>query len=169
MSDQTKTEPSQSDADLEREIRKERKFSLTEAIGRLAGPGAMKGVSPITRKQQAAAEIENWINRHVGVGNGDLQVVLLRDIRESQLLHNNFDRPLLVLAAYCQLVLDSDQLLKELVRETDEEWGRVFGERPYFDKEGVPPDPNDPYTVDSVRKALAGLVEQLAAEEGQAT
>ena len=129
----------------------------------------MKGVSPITRKQQAAAEIENWLNRHVGVGNRDLQVVLLRDVKESELLHIHFDQPLVVLAAYCQRLLESDQLLKELVRETDEEWGRVFGERPYFDKEGVPPDPDDPYTVESVRKALAGLVEHLAAAEGQTT
>jgi len=35
--------------ELEREIRQGRKFSLEEAIGRLAGPGAMKGESPIAR------------------------------------------------------------------------------------------------------------------------
>jgi hypothetical protein len=37
--------------------RRERKFTLAEAIGRLAGPGAMKGVSPITRMQRAAVEM----------------------------------------------------------------------------------------------------------------
>jgi len=42
---------SEADAELEREILKERKFTLAEAIGRLAGPGAMKGESPIPRMQ----------------------------------------------------------------------------------------------------------------------
>jgi hypothetical protein len=164
MSDKEKTQPSEADAELEREIRKERKFSLAEAIGRLAGPGAMKGISPITRKQQAVAQIEIWLNCHIGTGNGELQVILLRDVKESELLHNNFDQPLVVLAAYCHQVLGSAYLLKELVRETDVEWGRVLGERPYFDKDGVPPDPDDPYTVESVRKTLSALIEHLAAD-----
>ena len=48
---------SEADAELEREIREGRKFTLEEAIARMAGPGAMKGESPITRKQQAEIEI----------------------------------------------------------------------------------------------------------------
>jgi hypothetical protein len=51
-SDNQDTQVSESDAELEREIRQERKFTLAEAIGRLAGPGAMKGESPVTRLQQ---------------------------------------------------------------------------------------------------------------------
>ena len=50
MSDNKDTQRSEADAELEREIRKGRKFSLDEAIGRMAGPGAMKGVSPVTRQ-----------------------------------------------------------------------------------------------------------------------
>ena len=45
---------SEADAELEREIRKGRKVTLAEAIGWMAGPGAMKGVSPVARQQQAA-------------------------------------------------------------------------------------------------------------------
>ena len=150
------------DADLEREIRKERKFTLAEAIGRMAGPGAMKGVSPVTRKQQAAVEIENWLRKHMPPGVGELRVVMLRRIEESELMVNNYEQPLFVLAACCQRVLDSDYLLKELVREADVEWGQVLGERPYFEQEGVPPHPDDPYTFESVRKTLVGLIEQLA-------
>jgi hypothetical protein len=168
MSDQEKMARTQADADLEREIRKERKFNLAEAIGRLAGPGAMKGVSPITRMQQAVAEIENWLTAHMYASAGELQVALQRDIKDSELLLSNYDQPLDVLAAYCRQVLESDQLLKELVREADVEWGRVFGERPYFDEEGVPPSPDDPYTVESVRKALTGLLDQLGAEAPRA-
>jgi hypothetical protein len=166
MSDDKDTPRSEADAELEREIRKGRKFTLDEAIGRLAGPGAMKGVSPVARMQQAEAEIENWLRQHLSAGNDELQVVLLRRVKGSELLLNNFEQPLVVLAAFCRRVLDSDYLLKELVREADVEWGRVQGERPYFEREGSPPDPDDPYTFESVRKTLAGLIEQLRAGGG---
>jgi len=61
MSDNQDTQVSESDAELEREIRQERKFTFAEAIGRLAGPGAMKGESPVTRLQQAEAQLESWL------------------------------------------------------------------------------------------------------------
>jgi hypothetical protein len=163
MSDEQPQRPSDADADLEREIRKERKFSLAEAIGRLGGPGMMKGVSPITRKQQSEAEVEEYLTRHLIDAEGALQVVLLRRVKESELLLNNLDRPLFVLASYAQRVIDSEYLLKELVREADIEWGRVLGERPHFEKEGCPPDPDDPYTIESVRATLLGLIEKLTA------
>jgi hypothetical protein len=53
-----------------------------------------------------------------------------------------------------------------LIRAADIEWGRVFGERPYFEKEGPPHHHDDPYTVEYVLSALSGLLEQLAAGEG---
>src|SRR5262245_59363992 len=104
-------------AELEREIREGRKFSLAEAIGRLAGPGMMEGISPATRKQQAEAEIETFLDRHLNTPAGALSVILLRQVKESELLLNNLDQPLVVLASYVQRVLDSDYLLRELVRE----------------------------------------------------
>jgi hypothetical protein len=163
VSDNKDTRRSEADAELEREIRKEQKFTLAKAIGRMAGPGAMKGMSPVTRQQQAAVEIENWLRHHIPPGNGELEDVLLRRIKGSELLLNNFDQPIVVLATFCRQVLASDYLLKELVREADVEWGRVQGERPYFDKEGSPPHPDDPYTFESVRDALWAIVEQLSA------
>jgi hypothetical protein len=166
MNDDQKKQRSDADAELEREIRKGRKFTLAEAIGRLAGPGAMKGESPIARMQQAGVEIETWLRRHLADAGGGLEVVLLRGVKESELLLNNFNQPLTVLAGYCQQVLDSDYLLKELVRDADIEWGRVLGERPHFEKEGSPPDPDDPYTVESVRAILSGLIVQLAQGRG---
>ena len=166
MSDDQAKQQSDADAELEREIRKDRKFTLTEAIGRMAGPGAMKGESPIARMQQAGAEIETWLTRHLMDAEGGLQTVLLCGVKRSDLLLDNFDQPLAVLASYCQRVLGSDYFLKELVRAADIEWARVFGERPYFEKAGVAADPNDPYTVESVRSTLSSLLEQLAAGEG---
>jgi hypothetical protein len=121
----------------------------------------MKGVLPVTRAQQAAVEIENWLRQHMPAGNGELEVVLLRRIKGSELLLNNFEQPLVVVAAYCQHILESDYRLKELVREADVEWGQLQGERPIFDKEGATPLPDDPYTAESVSKALGSLVDQL--------
>jgi len=163
MSGHQETQRSEADAELEREIREGRKFTLEEAIARMVGPGAMKGESPVTRMQQAEIEIGSWLRSHLMDTGGALEVVLHRRVKGSELLLNNFDQPLVVLASYCQRVLDSDYLLKEVVREADIEWGRVMVERPHFEREGVPPDPDDCYTVESVRGSLSELVKQLAA------
>lgn len=161
MSDNQDRQRPEADAELEREIREGRKFTLAEAIGRLAGPGAMKGESPVARLQQAEVEIEYWLRGHLADDGGALRVVLHRDVKASGLLMDNFDQPLVVLAGYCQRVLESEYILGELVRDADIEWGRVMGERPYFEKEGAPGQPDDPYTIESVRLALSGLLEQL--------
>jgi hypothetical protein len=154
-------ERSDADAELEREIRKERKFTLGEAIGRMAGPGALKGESPISGMQQAAVEIELWLTRHLADPAGGLHVVLLRSVKESELLLKHFDQPLMVLGSCCQRVLGSEYLLQELVRQADIEWGRVFDERPYFEKAGTPAHVDDPYTFESIRQTLAGLLIKL--------
>ena len=168
MSDHQETHRSQADAELEREIREGRKFTLEEAIGRLAGPGAMKGESPVTRMHQAEIEIGSWLRCHLADSGGSLEVVLHRRVKGSELLLNNFEQPLIVLASYCQQVLSSDYLLKEVVREADVEWGRLMGERPYFEKEGSPRNPEDPYTTESVRNALSELLTQLSVDAPRA-
>jgi hypothetical protein len=163
MCDKQPKRPADTNTDLEREIRKGRKFSLAEAIGRLAGPGMMKGESPITRKQQSEAEIESYLRHHLMDAAGALPVVLLRRVKESELFLNHFDQPLFVLASGIQRVLDSEYLLKQLVREADIEWGRIMGQRPYFEEEGCPPHPDDPYTNESVRATLSQLLGKLTA------
>jgi hypothetical protein len=95
-----------------------------------------------------------------------LLAVLHPDVTGSELQPNDLDQPLVVLAGYCQRVLDSDHLLRELVRDAGVEWGRLMGERPYFEEEGSPRHPDDPCTVESVRDASSGLLEQLAAGQG---
>ena len=162
MSGDNPERSTEADADLQREIRAERKFTLAEAIGRMGGPGMMKGASPVSGMQQAVAEIQSYLSRHSG---GDLPCVFLRHVKESELLLHGFRQPLVVLADCVQKVLDSEYLLKELVREADVEWGREFGERPYFEKDGCPPHPDDPYTLESVRAALTRLARALAAGE----
>jgi len=144
MSEEKTNSRSEADANLEREIREGRKFSLEEAIGRLTGPGMMKGVSPATRKQQAEAEIESYLDRHLISPAGAMSFVLLRRVKESEILLNNLDQHLVALASCIQQILDSEHLLREFVRECDVEWGAVYDERLLFQKEGYPPDHKDP-------------------------
>ena len=161
MSDSQDPQRSEADSELEREIRDGRKFNPAEAIGRLAGPGALKGESPVARMQQAEIEIDLWLRAHLEDASGALHVVLHRHVKASELLLQDYDRPLIALATYCRRVLDSDYLLGELVRDADVEWGRLMLERPHFEKAGSPGDPEDPYTAESVRNDLAGLLDQL--------
>jgi hypothetical protein len=39
-------------------------------------------------------------------------------------------------------------------------------ERPHFERTGSAAHPDDPYTVESVRNTLAGVLQQLAAGKG---
>src|SRR5262245_53046473 len=169
MSEDAKRQRSEADAELEREIRKNRKFTLGEAIGRSAGPGLMKGASPIPLKRQAEAELYDLLRRHLTDAGGSLRPVLWRCVSESDLLLADLERPAVVLAAYVRRVLDSDYLVKDLVRDADVEWGRVHGERPYFEKEASPPHPGDPYTVESVRAELSALLRKLSAGDPDTT
>jgi hypothetical protein len=83
-------------------------------------------------------------------------------MKESALLRDNVDQPLVALANYCTQVLASDHHMKELVREADMEWGRRMHERPHFDRDGSPPHPDDPYTSDSVRVSLRDIVRKIS-------
>ena len=161
-----KPPPSDEYKDLEREIREERKFSLAEAIGRLGGSGLLKGTSPITQKRQSELKIEHYLERHLTDSEGTLEVVLLRQVRESDIfLEMNYAYPLAAIAGYIVRVLDSEPRLQSFVRAVDAEWGRMYGELPHFQKEGQPPNEGDPYTFSSVRKKLERLLDTLLHEK----
>src|SRR5262249_13585364 len=104
MSDEPKT-LGDADKELERELRADRKFSLSEALGRMAGPGMMKGVSPVPPKQQAEAAIEGYVNEYLPDAAGTLRGILIRDVKECDLLLDNFDCPLAALGSYVRRVL----------------------------------------------------------------
>ena len=161
MNDKPEDRQSEADGDIEREIRQGRKLGAKDVLARLAGPGAMKGASPISPVQQAETEIGNWLGGNLSDACGALRVVLHRQLKGSALLLDNLDQPLLALSAYCRRLLDADNLLKEIVREADVEWGRTMDERPYFDREGMQSNPDDPYTYESVRQALVDALQKL--------
>src|SRR5262245_13457799 len=151
-------------SDLEREIRSGRKFSLSEALGRMGGGDMLKGASAISRERQAELAIDDYLRRHMTDTGGVLRMVLLRDLGGT-LVRGDYDKPLTMLADHLAQLVQSEQPLEVLVRELDVEWGRVQGERPHFQKTGCSPDPGDPYTVESVRATLSKVLGALAAGE----
>lgn len=151
----------QEDADLEREVRSQRKFSIAEAIGR-QNADLLKGASPVTLKRQAELQIEHYLESALEDPEGALQVVLLRRVRESALLlESGYEAPLAALAGAVERLLGSEPRLQRFVTAIDAEWGRIYSERPYFEGQGRTPDRRDPYTIASVRATLASLVAEL--------
>lgn len=161
MCDERESQRTELNAHIDDEIRKGRRFTPEEALARMAGPGAMQGASPVSREQQAEIEIGSWLGNHLTDAIGPLKRALVQQLSGSELLLNNVDQPLVALANHCRRILASDELLKELVREADFEWGLLMDERPHFEMEGRPPDPDDPYTAESVRECLRQALNQL--------
>ena len=164
MSDEEKGKPSPEDAELEREIRSQRKYSLAEAIGRAAGD-LMKGASPVTQERQAELEVEQYLEAKLTDAEGALLPELRRRVLGSEtLLGEGYERPLEALARVTRHLLAAEARLRRFVTRVDAEWGRIYSERPYFELEGRAPSPGDPYTVESVRAALVDLLVELRAD-----
>ncbi len=150
------------DADLVREVRSGRKFTVAEAIGRLGGGDLMKGASPVTRKRQVELAAELFLEEHLVDSEGALLVVLERRARESMsLTQESYDHPLAVLAEFVEHILGREDRLQAFVHQVDAEWGRIYLERPHFQQAGRPPHRGDPYTFASVRATLSELLETL--------
>ena len=163
MNNEPKDRQSDADSDIEREIREGRKLTPKDLMARLAGPGAMKGASPVSPVQQAETEIGNWLGNNLQDDCGQLRVVLHRNLKGSEQLLENLDQPLMAIDEYFRRILATDNLLKEIIREADVEWGRVMGERPHFEREGMPPSAEDPYSFNGVRSALQDALQKLPA------
>src|SRR4051794_29136698 len=78
----------EAEAALEREIRLGRKFTPQEALGRMAGPGAMKGASAVSPQQQAEIAVGSWLGSHLEDTAGALKAVLHRHLKGSEALLN---------------------------------------------------------------------------------
>jgi hypothetical protein len=156
----------EAEAAIEREIRLGHKFTARDALARMAGPGALKGASPVSPVQQAETAIATWLAANLADTDGALRVVLHRHLKGSTLLLDDLENPLTAIAKGIRRLLAADHLLRDIVSEADVEWGRAMGERPYFERDGIPPDPDDPYTLESVRAALAAALARLPEVNG---
>lgn len=152
-----KTEPQ----DLTAEIRKGRKFDLTEAVGREAGSN-LKGASPISPAQQLLLQIGTILDNRLPDSDGSLKrTILTRFSDNPPLLARHFGDANGALVEFLGKVLDTPANLTELVRQTDARWGRDYDERPHFEKDGQAPHPDDPYTLNGVRMSLSALRHNL--------
>ena len=159
-------EQRRANAEIEREIRLGRKLGPQDLLAQMAGPGALKGASPISPVLQAETEVGTWLGSNLADVDGALRVVLHRHLKGSALLLDNLERPLVALTAYLQQLLATEHLLREIVSEADVEWGRAMDERPHFERDGAPPHPDDPYTVEGVRLALREALGRMQGDAG---
>lgn len=144
---------------IEREIRQQRGFSLADALAGRDGGGHLKGASPTPLVQRATLNLAQWLKTNLDDEEGALRRVILRGFDDRfDLLERYVDDPAGAVARWLPAVLDSAAGLAELVRQADMEWGRLNQERPCFEREGVAPDPSDPYTVADVRRRLTDLL-----------
>ena len=157
MSDKKKEEEER----IEREILLNRPFSLSEAIAREGGE-YLKGASSIPPLEQAEGTILEFLSNELMDSPGALRAILWRRIQSNEtLLAEHFDSPLKALDELLKRYLSSEPLLKDLVRDIDAEWGRIHNEGPHFETGALPPHPDDPYTIESVRSKLAKLKEKI--------
>lgn len=153
-----KTDPDNTEKrSTEQEIRRGRKFSVAEAVGREAG-GALKGASPVAAADRLLAEIEELLESRLRDSEGSLARTLMACLKQdTPLLGRHLDDAPGALRELLDRVVGSASQLGQLVRDADARWGRDYGERPHFNRPGQPDHPEDPYTPEGVRDALQQL------------
>lgn len=126
----------------------------------------MKGVSPVPPLVQAELQVARFIRDHLPDSSGALQTALVRWMESGNTsLSAHLDDPLTALVEQLDYLLTNPAAFYELVRQADVLWGQQYDERPYFQQPGQPAHPEDEYSHDSVRAALAQLV--VAAQQGE--
>jgi hypothetical protein len=149
------------DRSIEQEIRGSRTGSFENALLRESGD-FLKGGSPVPLLLQAETEISLYINRNVPDKFGALREVLIQHVKRSKTtIAATLDTPLLALKKIIVEIITHDNIFYDFVREVDSAYGRLFQEKPYFQKPGEPPHPEDEYTHESVKIALTKVISEL--------
>ena len=119
----------------------------------------LRGASPVPGAVQFQGAMQQFLQKNVSDPSGALLHVLEQSVvaHRFAMLHEN--EPLIALKKYVELTLSQESRLREFTRKCDMQWGKIMGERPYFDREGQEPLPDDEYSWDSER---AKLKEKLA-------
>ena len=146
---------------IEKEILSEQKYSLAGAIAREGG-NFLKGESPVPKLVQVTTEINLFIDQNLPDAHGALQWVLKGWIKSDPLVSQHLEAPLQALAQIIQKILNNQELFYEMVRQADIKWGQMYQERPYFQKPGQPPHPDDEYSHESVKEKLLSLQQKLS-------
>ena len=144
--------------DLQQEIRRGRKFSLGEAIGREGGSFLKGSQDMVPRPLRALAVINGFIDQHLNDTDGALQICLKRWVKTDVRIGKYLDEPLVALEMMVLDIIQQPQILYEFARQVAVEWGKISGERPYFQKPGTEPHPEVVYSHATIRDILAGLL-----------
>jgi len=159
MTDDSRQENGTEESRIEQEIRRRRGFTVAGALAGRDGGGHLKGASPTPLLRQAALDLAHWLDTHLEDHDGALRAVVLRSVTQRpDLLERHAHDPAGAVAAWLPAVLANRAALAELVRQADVEWGRLYQERPFFEREGAPPHAEDPYTRDDVHRRLTDLL-----------
>ncbi|NJL84642.1 MAG: hypothetical protein HC890_20060 [Chloroflexaceae bacterium] len=146
---------------IQQEILLERKFSLAELIGREGG-SFLKGESPVPKLVQVLAEINLFIDQHLVDSSGALQSVLKDWVKNDEArVSRYFETPLAALGEIVTILLENPPLFYEFVRQVDIRWGQLYRDRPYFQRPGQAPHPDDEYTHESVHQHLRDFLQHF--------
>ena len=146
---------------IQREILRERKFSIAEAIGREGG-NFIKGHSPIPRLDQVISLLTVFIRNNINDSSRVLMTVLQTIVKNDRMrVAESIEKPMAYLHALIKSYVDNRELLYELTREVDFKWGQINGEKPHFQKPGEEPHPDDEYSHEIVEEKLKGLLKNI--------
>lgn len=141
--------------DLQQDILAGRTFSIAEVIGR-EGASFMKGESPIPRVVQVRTQLSLFIQQHLPDISGIVQAILVAWVKSDDARVSRYlDSPLIALQEIVENITTDADTLYEFVRQVDCKWGEMNGERPYFQKPGQEPHPDDEFTHESVQTQLS--------------
>lgn len=149
------------DLELQKDIYQGREFTLADFIAKEGGD-FLKGESPVPKIVQLKTEINFFIKNNLKDLSGSLQAVLQDWVNISDdKISSNQENPLNALSLIIEEIISNDNLYYEFVRQVDLKWGQMYQERPYFQKPGQPPHPEDEYTHDSVKFQLLDLLTRV--------
>ncbi len=148
---------------IRREILRERKFSIAEAIGREGG-NFIKGHSPIPRLDQVISLLTVFIANNINDSSRVLMTVLQTNVKNDRIkIAESIEIPLQYLHTLIKSYVANPHQLYELKREVAFTWGQMNDEKPYFQKPGETPHPDDEYSHEIVGKKLSDLLIKIEA------
>lgn len=149
--------------ELEREIRLQRRLSLAEAIA-AQDKRTSQGACALPALQQARSKLGQYVRANLRDLSGALERQFeVQDGQHESLLGRQPDEPLEALWVEPSGNLATDAALLEFLREVDQRYGQMFGERLHLECPGQAPLPEDDDKNESVRAALSQLLTRIAA------
>ena len=125
--------------------------------------GVLKGASPVATADQTMFQVKELLLSSLPDGEGALrQAILARLESNPSLVARHFGEHRTLLRSFLERTLAGGEALADLVRDADARWGRMYDEKPRFERAGDAPAPDDPYTREGVRRALEHLLRHLS-------